>query len=139
MHCGAEVTESSTNKQHHHHAVHVPETPLLRPRAPRRRTACAAPDFTTSTSQTPPLLCVPCALLGPGARDSAQCTPARLTASRIPAQRHAKTVFVQARSLRLTKSVLTVRWTPIVPGTTTSMLVLGIVLPQSAARRCPTV
>jgi hypothetical protein len=119
-------------------AVHVPEIPLLHPRAPRRRTACAATDFTTTTSRTPPPLCVPCALLGPGARDSAQCTPARITASRIPAPRHAKTVFVKARSSSKTKSVLTVRWTPIVPGTTTSMHVLGIVLPQSAARRFPT-
>ena len=75
------------------------------------------------------LFCLPCALLGPGARDSAKSTQEQLTASRTPARRHAKTVFVKARSSSKTKSVLTVRWTPIVPGTTTSMHVLGIVLP----------
>ena len=47
------------------------------------------PDYLSDAS------CVPCALLGPGARDSAKSTQEQLTASRTPARRHAKTVFVQ--------------------------------------------
>jgi hypothetical protein len=67
-------------------------------------------------SDAPSFVCTVCTTGSwcPGQRAIISGTPARLTASRIPAQRHAKTVFVQDRSLRLTKSVLTVRWTPFV-------------------------
>ena len=112
--------------------------------------ACAMPGFSTTTARTLPLFRAPSALPGtceyislcPGhlssAQDRATCTPARRTASRIPALRRATNASARARCSSRMTLASTASWTHTVRGTAKSTPVRDTVRAPIVARAFPT-